>query len=94
LAGTQHLNDLAFIPQIKLFPNPANDNIFFMMDDLLKLHAIKLEIMNLQGQIISTETYQAGTLNNISTSNLKSGVYICKLSNGLFVSTSKFIVQH
>ena len=94
LAGTQHLNDLAFIPQIKLFPNPANDNIFFMMDDLLKLHAIKLEIMNLQGQIISTETFQAGTLNNISTSNLKSGVYICKLSNGLFVSTSKFIVQH
>ena len=65
-----------------------------MMDDLLKLHAIKLEIMNLQGQIISTETFQAGTLNNISTSNLKSGVYICKLSNGLFVSTSKFIVQH
>jgi hypothetical protein len=94
LAGTQHLNDLAFIPQIKLYPNPANDNIFLMMDDLLKLHAIKLEIMNLQGQIISTEIYQAGTLNNISTSNLKSGVYFCKLSNGSFVSTSKFIVQH
>ena len=94
LAGTQHLNDLAFVPQIKLYPNPANDNIFFMMDDLLKLHAIKLEIMNLQGQIISTEIYQAGTLNSISTSNLKSGVYFCKLSNGSFVSTSKFIVQH
>ena len=59
-----------------------------------KVMPSKLEIMNLQGQIISTETYQAGTLNNISTSNLKSGVYICKLSNGLFVSTSKFIVQH
>jgi hypothetical protein len=94
LAGTQHLNDLAFIPEIKLFPNPANNHVYFMMDDVLKLQAIKLEIMNLQGQIIFTENYQAGTLNTLSTSNLKSGVYFCKLSNGSFVHSSKFIVQH
>ncbi len=94
LAGTQHLNDLSFVPEIKLFPNPANEIIYFKMDDLLKLHAIKLEIMNIQGQTIYTETYQASTLNALSTSNFKSGVYFCKLSNGSFVSTSKFIVQH
>jgi hypothetical protein len=45
LAGTQHLNDLSFVPEIKLFPNPANEIIYFKMDDLLKLHAIKLEII-------------------------------------------------
>jgi hypothetical protein len=94
LAGTQHLNDLSFVPEIKLFPNPANDNIYFMMDDLLKSQAIKLEIMNVQGQTIYSEIYQAGTLNTLSTSNLKSGVYFCKLSNGSFVNASKFIVQH
>lgn len=94
LAGTQHLNDLSFVPEIKLFPNPANEIIYFKMDDLLKLHAIKLEILNIQGQTIYTETYQASTLNALSTSNFKSGVYFCKLSNGSFVSTSKFIVQH
>jgi hypothetical protein len=94
LAGTQHLNDLSFVPEIKLFPNPANEIIYFKMDDLLKLHAIKLEIMNIQGQTIYTETYQASTLNALSTSNFKSGVYFCKLSNGSFVTTSKFIVQH
>jgi hypothetical protein len=94
LAGTQFLKDLAFVPEIKLFPNPANNYIYFMMDDLLKLQGIKLEVMNLQGQIIFAENYQAGALNSISTADLKAGVYFCKLSNGSFVHTSKFIVQH
>lgn len=94
LAGTQQLNELSFIPEIKLYPNPVNDMIYFAMDDILKLHAIKLEIMNVQGQILSAEVYPAGSLNTLATDKLKSGIYFCKLSNGSFVHTSKFIVQH
>lgn len=88
------LNNINFIPNIKLYPNPTNDHIYFVMDDILKTHAINMEIMNIQGQVIYTESFGAGTLNSFSTANLKSGIYFCKLSNGTFVSTSKFVVQH
>jgi hypothetical protein len=64
------------------------------MDDILKLHAIKLEITNLQGQVIHSEIYTPGSLNAFHTASLKSGIYFCKLSNGSFVNTSKFVVQH
>lgn len=94
LAGTQKVRALNFIPQIKLFPNPANEKLYFAMDDVLKLQNIKIEIANIQGQIIQSEIFSAGTLNSINTSEFPSGIYFCKLSNSSFVSSSKFIVHH
>lgn len=92
--ATQKLQAISFVPSIKLYPNPASENINFIMDDILKLHAIKLELMNIQGQVIHSESYQAGTLNSLSTANLKPGVYFCQLSNTSFVHTAKFVVKH
>lgn len=94
LAGSQQISELSYIPQIKLYPNPVDEIIYFSMDDILKLHAIKLEITNLQGQVIHSEIYTPGSLNAFHTASLKSGIYFCKLSNGSFVNTSKFVVQH
>jgi hypothetical protein len=94
LNATQKLNEIGFIPQVKLFPNPVNDQMHFAMDDILKLHPINLEILNIQGQLIYHERFSSGSLNTIYTGSLKAGVYICKLSNGSFVKNLKFVVQH
>jgi hypothetical protein len=93
LAGTQQIIELAFNPQIQLFPNPVDELLMFGMNDLLKLYPIQLEIINIQGQVVYTELFPAGTLNALTTSMLKPGIYFCKLSNGFFVDTAKFVVQ-
>jgi hypothetical protein len=94
LAGTQKLFELSGNPEIKLFPNPANDQLFFMMDDVLKLQTINLSITNIQGQLLYAQSVNPGYLNSISTENFASGIYFCKLSTESFVFSAKFVVQH
>ncbi|HRG57798.1 MAG TPA: T9SS type A sorting domain-containing protein [Bacteroidia bacterium] len=94
LAGTQKLVSLALNNEIKLYPNPAKEQLFFMMNDLLKLQFINLEVYSIQGQRMYSENFIPGSLDVISTQNLPSGIYFCKLSNSNFVFTSKFVIQH
>ena len=94
LAGTQKLVSLSLNNEIKLYPNPAKEQLFFMMNDLLKLQFINLEVYSIQGQRMYSENFIPGSLDVISTQNLPSGIYFCKLSNSNFVFTSKFVIQH
>ncbi|MCC6251802.1 MAG: T9SS type A sorting domain-containing protein [Bacteroidia bacterium] len=88
------INKLSYHPEINIYPNPANHSIFFKMDDVLRITSLKIEIINIQGQVIYTEVFAPGTLNNISTENLKSGIYFCRVSSRAFITTGKFVVQH
>jgi hypothetical protein len=94
LQAMKELGSINYIPEINLYPNPTDDMIWFKMDDLLKLQAIQLDIINIQGKVIQSQAYQAGSLNAISTAHLEAGVYFCKLSNGSFIHNAKFVVQH
>ena len=82
-------------PEIKNFPNPASDyEVFeYVLHDKSD---VKLEILDLQGQLLETiinQTMGAGRYRSIfNTSNLSNGVYLYKVNVNGYVITRKLII--
>ena len=70
---------------LKIFPNPANNEVFLQADDLLG----KIEILDLAGRIIFSEISIVNQL-TINTSEISSGFYWIKCQN----KSIPFIIQH
>jgi hypothetical protein len=83
-------------PNIELYPNPANDKIKIKADfGANDPTSILLEIMDLNGKLIQTE--QIFLLNeelSINTTNLKEGVYFCRISaTGIVYKNKKIVIR-
>ncbi len=89
-----NMGNTGYEPQISLFPNPSNEELYIETDNFMKLQDIKVEVFNLQGQIIYSKTYVAGTPCVVNTSSFKAGTYFCNLSGNMFVKCAKFVVKH
>ena len=84
--GTQS-NDLSF----EIYPNPMVSSADINHD--LK-GAVKLEIVNLQGQIVNSFQLKSGQNTfRLDKANLKSGVYVVRLSNAHRFTAKKLIIQ-
>jgi len=68
-------NDNLFLEKIKFFPNPASDFWNISSEDAMIL---KVEIYNLQGQLILTTQLNAN-LGKINTNGFSSGIYLSKV---------------
>jgi len=68
-------NDNLFLEKIKVFPNPASDFWNISSEDAMIL---KVEIYNLQGQLILTTQLNAN-LGKINTNGFSSGIYLSKV---------------
>jgi len=64
-----------FLEKIKFFPNPASDFWNISSEDAMIL---KVEIYNLQGQLILTTQLNAN-LGKINTNGFSSGIYLSKV---------------
>ena len=85
------LNSDLFDQDFLVYPNPANDKIII---DLLKSQKATVEIINLTGQIISTQNIN-NKENTIRIDELSNGIYFLKItSENNFYSTRKIIVNH
>ena len=81
--------------QVKLWPNPASNNMLLQFNNA-KQGAWSLNIINATGQtVLSTNTASnIGVINkNINVSNLPKGIYFLKMQKQNTVSTIKFIKQ-
>jgi photosystem II stability/assembly factor-like uncharacterized protein len=72
---------------ITIYPNPANDQI-----TIETTQQAKIEISNLQGQLIKTLS-STGDKTNIAVSALRCGVYVVKVKTSKEIWTKKFIKQ-
>ncbi|MBI5218008.1 MAG: T9SS type A sorting domain-containing protein, partial [Bacteroidia bacterium] len=72
---------------INIYPNPANNNI-----EIEGLQAGKIEIMNLQGQVIK-KIVVSNTKSNIDISKLSGGVYTMRIKSDKEIITKKLIKE-
>ncbi|QQS27566.1 MAG: T9SS type A sorting domain-containing protein [Sphingobacteriales bacterium] len=72
-------NNVVKIPNYKLVPNPAQDQLIITFRQPIKTNQT-LEIYNLQGQLVVTQKgIEQNTLVNVAM--LRSGIYFCRLSD-------------
>ncbi|MCF8332358.1 MAG: T9SS type A sorting domain-containing protein [Bacteroidales bacterium] len=77
---------------IKLYPNPAKDELFIDMNNNLKNPVV--EIYSSSGQCLFSKAFTAPVFpGKIDLSYLKAGVYIIKINNDSTVATRKLIIK-
>ncbi len=82
--GTSTLNSIndistKFTWTFNVFPNPADNNLTFKMNNDNIAYGYSIDIVNLMGQVITSEKITSSTF-TLNTQNLGPGMYICKVS--------------
>ena len=89
--GTQEDNNDYF--GIKVVPNPA-DNVLSIIANSPQSAIAKVEILSIEGKTVFTSEMKTEKLaqnTNVNISDLPSGIYMVKMSNGQHVTTKKFV---
>ncbi len=76
-------------PDMKLWPNPASDYVFFRIDP--SCQQASLDILNIQGQIVQSQNLKEN--NRVPVHNLKEGLYVCVIDTGEKIMTQKLLIQ-
>ena len=79
--------------QFSIYPNPAKQSLVISHLSLAKT----IEICNLLGSVVQSvilSDSKESTITNLNISYLNNGIYFLKISDGINISTQKFIVQH
>jgi len=77
----------------ELFPNPAN-SIIHLVSQNLNGYASKLEISDLNGQIMYSQYQDVRGSNPIDLSEYPPGIYFVKITSGDNISMNKVIISH
>ena len=78
---------------IKVFPNPADQKLFVKFNNPLS-HETKIELINLQGQVILSRTVSSGAEeSSLATDQLPSGIYILKTYQELQSDQQKVVIR-
>jgi hypothetical protein len=90
--GVNIIEPLLSNSNIKIYPNPASDNITINLTGLKNLSGLCLNIYNIQGQLLLQQTLNQNNT-EIDISQLEQGVYVAKikLDDGS-VLQEKFVV--
>jgi len=70
-----------------IYPNPSTDHL-----NVISSEARNLLIYNLLGEQVGSHKLSVGK-NQIDISRVKSGIYLCRISNGEFTKTEKIIID-
>jgi hypothetical protein len=82
------------IPEMKIFPNPASELLTVQVRGLLD-HSLTINIVDLSGRIIATNTIHAGqTIGFFETDVLYNGAYFLEISNGKALVRKRILIQH
>jgi hypothetical protein len=78
--NTTDVNDLSNDKNVVLYPNPANNHIFIMLDGNF-VTSQNIEIYNYSGQLVKTVSASSvsGDALKISTADIVNGVYFFRL---------------
>ena len=90
------VNEVNYNGKVAAYPNPAND---ILNVELLytKVADVKIELVDLVGKSVISEGFpnlsEHGAF-QLSTTSIKNGVYILKVTNGSEISTRKVTISH
>ncbi|MDH1882465.1 reprolysin-like metallopeptidase [Empedobacter falsenii] len=88
------VSDITKQNELFVYPNPTNGNFNIRMNT--KTNKVTAEIINLAGQVVSTNTYNvAGNKIDqaVNATNLPKGVYLVKINDGDSTQTKKLIIK-
>ncbi len=86
------ITDNDFINAIKIYPNPANNNLFIELKNIQGNTSIL--IRDIQGKaLLKTEIDSNSAVTQIDISNLKTGIYLIQLTNEDRTHLKKLIVK-
>ncbi len=77
--------DIPVVNAIKVFPNPASTVINIEMDAALISGLIKVDVIDINGKLISSNTRQAQSNMKLDVSQLTAGQYFVKMYNDEFL---------
>ena len=75
-----------------MYPNPASNSLTVMLVNS-GLNNVSIELVDLQGRLISSYKNITGTIMNVDLSFVSSGVYFIKVSAEGTIQTEKLIVE-
>ncbi|MBM3185723.1 MAG: T9SS type A sorting domain-containing protein [Bacteroidetes bacterium] len=84
--GSSGLNEL--LMQIKLYPNPVKDHLFIESN----MQIVNVNILDINGRRI-TEKINGSSFESIDISNLKKGIYLVEITDGVNSITKRFIKE-
>lgn len=67
------------VQQLQVYPNPADDLVWFNIPFQGQL---QVELYDMMGKMVSSETYTTPGLNKVNVSSLPQGIYNIRASNG------------
>ncbi len=82
------VEDAAFAKAYKVFPNPASDKAVLLLPE--GISEVEVEIYDLLGKRINRQKI-SNSENTLLISELKNGVYLLQINDGLSTTTKKFI---
>ena len=90
------VNEVDYNGKVAAYPNPAND---ILNVELLytKVADVKIELVDLVGKSVISEGFPSFSQHGafqLSTTSIKNGIYILKVTNGDAVSTRKVTITH
>ncbi|MCK5856398.1 MAG: T9SS type A sorting domain-containing protein [Bacteroidales bacterium] len=68
-------------PDMKLYPNPAEDYVNLSIDKYKDLQLLNIEIRDMTGRLISTKQTMASKNTRLNTSHLKQGIYFVRVDS-------------
>jgi hypothetical protein len=87
--STTQINDINQKEKIKMYPNPANDNVYI---DCAEMQDLKMQIYNIIGERILQRELTTST-NEININLLSKGIYIIKLTGADWTVQRKLIKE-
>ena len=95
--GSEALSEVAKVwfdskasAEITLAPNPVNTSLNIRLGSLID-EEVKVAVYNIQGEMVSEQSYQSVSSISQDATGLKAGLYFVKVAYGDIVKTTRFI---
>jgi len=88
--GTVGIETISDNHLLKIYPNPAINNIYIEISNKFKTENITVSLYNEAGQFILAEYDVLSDKINLKISGLTNGIYFVKISNGIQTESFKF----
>jgi hypothetical protein len=89
-AGATGISKLTADQGFSVYPNPVIDQLTISWTSSTRGN-MKVNILDMQGRVVLSNTTQAANQYTINVSNLSKGLYICRLIQGSTIENSKFL---
>jgi len=88
------VEEVLVVHELKVYPNPATDNINVSISNAFKLSNAKIQVYDFTGRIVQEQLVFGNGDQRIETNNWSQGIYSIALFNGdTFIGQSKIVIE-